>query len=224
MKCGIAMRYDLLEHFDQIPYFTIAAFKQVIDVDESRSQLVREMLSRWVNSGHIIRLKRGTYMTRRFYELHRGEASFAPAVSAILVPQSYVSLEYMLQRLGVLTEITYPTTAVTTKNTRKIENILGVFDYRHIKPPLYIGFSQSEFFGVLFNLGRISKALFDYFYFRPLPRSLRIQQVNLAEYYRLNLEVFSTEDISEFEEFTKISGSEKMAYVYNNLRSTWWLL
>ena len=34
------MKNNVLEKFDQIPYFTITGFKQVIEADESQSRLV----------------------------------------------------------------------------------------------------------------------------------------------------------------------------------------
>jgi predicted transcriptional regulator of viral defense system len=216
------MKIDRLKPLERIPYFTITGFKQVLNANESDIQRVREMLSRWVKMGHIIRLKKGVYMTRRFYELHQSHASFRPMVSSIILPQSYVSLEYILQRDGVLTEITYPTTAVTPKNTRTIENVLGTFAYRHIKLPLYTGFSQEVFFGIYFNQASVAKALFDYFYLRPLPRGLRKHKINLAEELRLNLDELSSEVRDEFKIYIDLSDSPKMKFIHENLRRTIW--
>jgi hypothetical protein len=44
-------------------------------------------------------------MTRHFYEQHRADYLFSAAVSAILIPQSYLSLEFILQQHNLLTEI-----------------------------------------------------------------------------------------------------------------------
>lgn len=222
MKDNISVKIDYLKPFDKIPYFTIAGFKQVLNAGEADTQRVRAMLSRWVKMGYIIRLKKGVYMTRRFFELHQMHASFTPAMSSIIMPQSYVSLEYVLQRANVLTEVTYPVTAITPKNTREIENALGTFVYRHIKSSLYIGFNQETFLGVIFNLASVSKALFDYFYLRPLPRSLRTHKINLAEELRLNLDELSLEERDEFEKYTEISDSPKMNFIHENLRRTIW--
>jgi len=216
------MKIDRLKPLERIPYFTITGFKQVFNANESDIQRVREMLSRWVKMGHIIRLKKGVYMTRRFYELHQSHASFRPMVSSIILPQSYISLEYILQRNGVLTEITYPTTAITPKNTRTIENVLGTFAYRHIKLSLYTGFNQEVFFGIYFNQASVAKALFDYFYLRPLPRGLRKHKINLAEELRLNLDVLSSEVRDEFEIYIDLSDSSKMKFIHENLRRTIW--
>ena len=222
MKDSPGVKIDHLKAFDKIPYFTIAGFKQVLNASESETQRVRAMLSRWVRMGHIIRLKKGVYMTRRFFELHQSHVSFSPAVSSIILPQSYVSLEYVLQRASVLTEVTYPVTAITPKNTRETENTLGTFVYRHIKSPLYIGFIQETFFGVIFNLASVAKALFDYFYLRPLSRSLRTHRINLAEEFRLNLDELSLEERDEFEKYIEISDSPKMNFIHENLRKSIW--
>jgi len=216
------MKIDYLKSFDNIPYFTISGFKQVLHAGESDTQRIRAMLSRWVKIGHVIRLKKGVYMTRRFYELNQNHASFASAVSSIILPQSYVSLEYVLQRASILTEITYPITAITLKNTREIENDLGTFVYRHIKLPLYTGFIQETFFGVIFHQASIAKALYDYFYLRPLPRSLRTHTINLAEELRLNLDELPTSVRSEFKNYIDLNNSPKMTFIYKNLRETIW--
>jgi predicted transcriptional regulator of viral defense system len=216
------MKVDQLKRLEKVPYFTITGFKQTLNIGESDTQQVRENLARWVKQGHVIRLKKGVYMTRQFYERHQNQVDFRPAVSAIIIPQSYVSSEYMLQRAGIMTEVTYPITAVTIKNTNQVENALGTFSYRHIKSTLYTGFSQKTFLGVIFNQATVAKALFDYFYFRPLPRALRTQQVNLAEELRLNLDELSQEVRDEFQAYIERSASPKMTFIHENIRRTTW--
>ena len=67
------MKTDLLLPFETIPYFTIEAFKQSSDMDSPHA--VRTLLHRWSQAGHILTLKKGVYMTRRFYELHQTDDS-----------------------------------------------------------------------------------------------------------------------------------------------------
>lgn len=190
---------------------------------EDKAQQARELLARWTNQGHILRLKRGVYMTRQFYLMHQGEASFRPAVSAIILPQSYLSLQYVLQRAGVLTEATFPVTGVTYKKTRTVENVLGTFDYRHIQRELYTGFSFAEYHGVTFQAASRAKALFDFFYYYPLPREYRSSKVSLAEDLRLNIGELPVEDQEEFAGYITKTESEKMKYVLENLRRHVWL-
>jgi hypothetical protein len=94
--------------------------------------------------------------------------------------------------------------------------------YRHIKSSLYTGFEIENYFGVVFNQALSSKALFDYFYFRPMSRPLRTFEIDLAEELRLNVEEFSPEVRDQFGDYVEKSGSRKMAFVLDNLRRTVW--
>ena len=214
------MKLDLLRSFERMPYFTIEGFKQATGMENPGH--VRILLYRWVKAGHIVPIKKGIYMSRRFFELHSGDANFPAAISAILLPQSYVSLEFILQRHAILTDVTYPVTAITTKNTRRIVNRAGTFWYRSIRPDLYRGFTISEYFGIRLAEARIPKALFDYLYLRPIPTTFRSPDINLAEELRLNLEEFSPADREDFGSFVEESRNLKMRQIYDNFRSTLW--
>jgi hypothetical protein len=161
-------------------------------------------------------------MTRRFYEQHRGDYLFSGAVSAILIPQSYLSLEFILQQHNLLTEVTYPITCITLKVTRRIVNEIGTYWYRHIRPDLYRGFTFTEYFGIRIAQATLAKALFDYLYLRPLPAAYRSTKLDLAEELRLNLDELSPTDRDEFGRFVEESQSRKMDYILNNFRSKVW--
>jgi len=214
------MKTDLLRPFESIPYFTIEGFKQATGM-ESPTQ-VRVLLHRWMAGGKIIQLKKGLYMTSRFYEQHSGDFGFSAAVSAILVPQSYLSLQFVLQQYNLLTEITYPITCVTAKNTHTIVNRIGTFWYRHIREDLYRGFTITEYFGIQVAQASAAKALFDTLYLRPLPKSFRAFKLNLTEELRLNLDEFSSTDRQEFTRLVEDSKSRKMMDILDNFRSNIW--
>jgi predicted transcriptional regulator of viral defense system len=215
------MKPELLIPFESMPYFTIEGFRQATGT-ESPDQVVRNLLYRWAKAGHLLQLKNGVYMTRRFYEQHRGDYLFSAAISAILIPQSYLSLEFILQRHNLLTEVTYPITCITTKVTRRIVNEIGTYWYRNIRPDLYRGFTISEYFGIRVAEATLGKALFDYLYLRPLPTTYRSKKLNLAEELRLNLDELSAPDRNEFSRFVEESQSRKMNYILNNFRSKVW--
>ena len=204
------MRYTILSQFERLPYFTIEGFRQIAGDDIVDDAHARTALYRWVKAGHLIALKKGVYMHRRFYEQHRQDTAFSPVVSAILLPQSYLSLEYVLQQHGILTEITYPVTAITLKNTRTIVNSLGTFVYRHIQPGLYQGFQIKEAYSVPYAQASVAKALFDYLYLRPLPADLEPRRYNLAEALRLNLDELTGEEREEFAGYVASSDIVKM--------------
>ncbi len=214
------MKTDLLRSFENIPYFTLEGFKQATGMESSHQ--VRVLLHRWGKAGHILPIKKGVYMTRRFYEGHRADYLFSGAVSAILVSQSYLSLEFILQQHNLLTEVTYPITCITTKNTRRIVNPIGTFWYRNIRADLYRGFTISEYFGIRISQATVAKALFDYLYLRTLPASRRNPKINLAEELRLNLDELSPADRDEFSQFVEESRSRKMMDILKNFRSNVW--
>ena len=216
------MKYSILSSLDSFPYFTLEAVKQLLGDESVAAGTIQTALYRWMKAGQIIQLKKGVYMTRRFFEQHRADADFAPMVSAILIPQSYLSLEYILQRNAILTEMTYPVTAVTLKQTRVFENKLGTFSYRNIKADLYQGFIFSEYMGIPIAQATAAKALFDFLYLRPWKGGRRLAGYDLAEDLRLNLEDISENDRVEFAAFVEISKSKKMDQIMKNLRKTVW--
>lgn len=210
------MKTKLLKVFENIPYFTIEAFRQTSGMDNPHN--VRMLLSRWVQNGLLIRLKKGVYMTGRFADIHSRDEAFQMAVSSILLPQSYVSLEFILQKHNLLTEVTYPVTCITPKNTRTITNSLSEFWYRHIKSTLYTGYKMEEYFGVTFSRATPAKALFDLLYLRHKEEGLEEGKIELAEELRLNTAELQAADWEEFAMCVDNSSSPKMEAVFNNLR------
>lgn len=216
------MNINSLFLLENLPYFTMEAVQQLIGDESMVNGNLLTALYRWNKMGEVIRLKKGVYSTRHFYELHQSDEDFLPAISAILIPQSYVSLEYVLQRRGILTDVVYPVTAITPKQTRVIRNRLGTFSYRNLNQDLYHGFSMSEYMGVPFARATLAKALFDFLYLRPLDGLLAEKDFNLAENLRLNLDEFTGQDRIEFAEFVESSKSRKMNRILKNLwRSVW---
>lgn len=225
IKCLLSyMKTSILTSLDPLPYFTIEAVKQLLGDESSAVGTVQTSLYRWMKAGNIIQLKKGVYMTRRFFELHRADVDFSGLVSAILIPQSYLSLEYVLQRNAILTDITYPVSSITSKQTRVYSNKLGTFTYRHIKESLYTGFTISTRMGISIAQATVAKALFDTLYLRPWDGRGRLLSYNLAEELRLNLEDFAQKDKVEFARFVELSKSKKMDQILKYLRKTVWRL
>lgn len=222
------MKYSILSPFENLPYFTIEGFRQIAGNDVTGDAHTRVALYRWVQAGHLIALKKGVYMHHRFYERHCQEAAFSGVVSAILLPQSYLSLEYVLQQHGILTDITYPVTSITVKNTHTIINFLGTFVYRHIQLDLYQGFQIEEAYGIPYAQASRAKALFDYLYLRPFTGAIASRHYDLAEELRLNLNEFTREEREEFAGYVRGSdpakmGSMKMRSILTNLENRVWL-
>lgn len=213
---------DILPALNKLPFFTIEGFKQLVEEQAVEVEYAPVTLYRWMKAGKIIQIKKGVYLTRWFYETYRGEADFAPTISAIIRPQSYVSLAYVLQRHGILTEVTYSVTAVSMKSPRTIENSLGTFSYRYIKPGLYTGYQVHDFHSIPFASASLAKALFDYLYFYPLSQTIKRQDYDLVEDLRLNLDDFTQEEQEEFAGYVSLSRMAKMERILEVLRRTTW--
>src|SRR4030042_3274345 len=216
------MRSTILSPFENLPYFTIEGFKQLAGENITSDAHARIALNRWVKGGHIVALKKGIYMHHLFYERHRQEATFSTAVSAILEPLSYLSMEFVLQRHEILTEITYPITSVTTKNTHTIINSLGNFVYRHIRTNLYYGFQIADAYGISYAQASAAKALFDTLYFRPQNAEIDSPGYDLSEELRWNLDEFTKLEKAEFVGYVDKSGQNKMKRILANLESHVW--
>jgi len=216
------MKPNLFPAIERLPYFTIESVKQLWGDESVSDATVRTAVYRWMKAGKMIQLKKGVYMPAKFHQLHAGDEDFSAAVSSILNPQSYVSLEFVLQRHQILTEITYPVSAVTVKNTRVIENKLGTFWYRHIQPDQYGGYSIAEYHGIRFASATIAKALFDTLYLRRGVSTISTRGYNLAEELRLNLEEFNAAERAEFAGYVLQSQSPKMKQILTNLEENVW--
>lgn len=210
---------ELLQPLDNLPYFTLQSVAQYIP---SAPVHLRVLVSRWMKAGRIIQLKRGIYMSEKFFTFHRGDNAFSAMVSALLQPISYLSLEYVLQNHQILTEMTYGMSAITTKNTTTNINSAGNFTFRHIKPSLYTGYSLAEYFGVVYAVASVSKALFDYLYLRPLHYPIASPSLNYAEELRLNIDDWSAADREEFASYVEQSNSRKMRHILRNLQRNIW--
>ncbi|MEA5079226.1 MAG: hypothetical protein VB013_11715 [Anaerolineaceae bacterium] len=217
------MKTTILSSLETMPYFSLEAVMQLFEGETLVPGSIQTLLYRWMKNGLVYQLRKGLYTSRRFVELHRADLDFAPAISAVLIPQSYVSLEFVLQRRGLLTEVTYPITAVTLKHTRVIENKLGIFSYRSLRADLYLGYELHHYAGIPFAMATPAKALFDTLYFRPLPAGFSPTKSNLAEELRLNLEDFTPAEVDEFARYVTLSKSKKMLTLLKNLKESVWL-
>ena len=216
------MKKQILESLDRLHYFSIESFMQIADLTENEKAKARNLLSRAVKANQIIRLKNGLYITRNFYERFHQDARFQPVISQIINPYSYVSSLYILQKENIIPEAVYSVTAVTQKNTSTFSNLTGTYTYQSLKGNLYLGYSFQEFADHPYYLATKAKALFDYLYLKPIPRSYRKKSVFLSADLRLDLDNFNEEDKEEFRSYVQISESEKMNMVYENMEIYSW--
>jgi len=151
-----------------IPLFTVADIQNLFGVTKVAADF---LLQRYTKKGFIIRLKRGLYAFPDTLpsDLYIANKLYSP---------SYISLEFALAYHGVIPEIVYEITSVTTKATRRFEvKTLGkIFSYRKIKKAAYTGYNIQKSQGISFNIADAEKAFVDVNYLRLLSKQKPISR------------------------------------------------
>ena len=152
---------DLIENKPYVTKTELALLleKKERNLDKKILQLIRDEV--------LIPLKKGLYLSRIFY--FKNNDNIEEYLSNIIFYPSYISLEYVLAKEGLIPESVFAYTCVTLKTTRQFNNKLGIFTYRKIKEKLFTGFVQKNYYDKYkIKIATKSKALFDYLYYKPL--------------------------------------------------------
>jgi len=202
----------IIELAGKLPVFT---FDDFLGAEESKSYL-RMILHRYEKSGRLFRLKKGIYTTTAYVERmkDRGEIEiFIDFLANFLYSPSYLSLETILYRHNILTEIPVNLTSVSKNKTAIFTNKLGNFFYHQIKPSLFCGFEIPEESGFSLMRATKTKAIFDFLYLRKniLPSREAVKEL------RLNIRHLNRADINELKRYVTLEGSKKLKEILNYL-------
>jgi hypothetical protein len=119
-------------------------------------------LERWRKQGLMLQLRRGLYM---FGKAERKINPSRTYLAGQLYQPSYVSLEYVLSRYGLIPERVADVTSVTTKKTARFINDFGTFTYQTVKPAAFRGFiMQKDEAGLPYFIAEPEKAVADFVY------------------------------------------------------------
>lgn len=212
MRNGKKRSKTIIELVEKLPVFT---FNDFLGVEESRSYL-RMVLHRYEKRGKLLRLKKGIYTNTAYIERlkNRGEIEvFTDFIANFIYSPSYLSLETILYRHNLLTEIPVNLTSVSKNKTVFFTNKLGNFIYHTIKPSLFCGFELSEESGFSIMRATKAKAMFDFLYLRKniLPNKEAVREL------RLNKENLSRDDIKELNKHVALEGSKKLKIILSYL-------
>lgn len=118
-------------------------------------------LHRYKKQGFIVQVKRGLYALAEsaLPDLYVANKIYSP---------SYISCAFALSYHGVLPEIVYEITSVTTKATRRFETMGKIFSYSKIKKAAYTGYTLHQQQGIGFYIADAEKAFVDESYLRML--------------------------------------------------------
>ncbi len=129
---------DLLASTAQQPFFeTGLLLAGAVDPAD-----VRRQLSRWVQSGRLIQLRRGLYALAAPY---RQTPPHPFLIANFLLPGSYVSLQSALAYYGLIPEYVAQTLSLTTQRPVHWRNALGDFRFQHLASHLFFGYQQVSF-------------------------------------------------------------------------------
>ena len=176
---------------------------------------LRVILSRKSKKGELIRLKKGVYTSKKFVEnsKSKGEYSdFLEFLASEIYAPSYLSLDYILYKNNILTEIPEIFTLMTKNKTAVFSNKFGNFFYHKIKDSLFLGFDVAKKNNFLIYRATKIKALFDFLYLR---KNLSGNKTAIKE-LRLNLEDTREKEKKELLNYIKIEGSIAMKNIYLN--------
>ncbi len=173
------MKYiEILRKFQEkkIKYFSLDDFQTITD---SSYDAARAILQRYKKKGLVINPKKGFYFFKDYppneYEL----------ANRLYYP-SYVSMETVLAKQGIIPETIYPIISVTTKPTRKFACRNQEYIYHKIKKEAFTGYIKNEGF----LIAETEKAVADYLYFVALGQKSLNSRIDLGNINKLQLKQY----------------------------------
>lgn len=149
---------------------------------------IQVRLSRWVQQGKLIQLRKGKYLLP---EIYRRQNVSEYWISNQLYSPSYISLETALEYYGLIPEMVVSIQNITSRTTRSWTTPLGMFRYYHIKQERFFGYQQKELPNSTYFLCALpEKALLDIFYFGKGEWTVRrIRELRLQNLEKIDLEI-----------------------------------
>lgn len=198
------MKYQEFKKAINNPYFSS------LDIYMQELNVYSYQLSLWQKKDYIKKLKRGFYyFTDQRNDINSYELAF------FLYQPSYISMESALSIYGLIPEIIYATTSLSSKANRKVQNDFGLFIYRHISPRLFFAYTVVETKYGKYLLAEPEKALLDYFYLN----LGKINSIDDIKEIRINTEELSKLNKTKIKKYLKVFKIKKLNKMINLLFS-----
>lgn len=164
------------------------------------------VLSDWQKKGYIKKIIKGFYI---FSDLKLDDSVRNQIANKIYWP-SYVSMEKALSFYGLIPEIVWAVTSVTTKKTKTFYTDIGNFTYKSIKPNLFFGYELDSSLDVKFKFAKLEKAVLDYFYYySDLDSESAIEDIRFD--YRYFFEIVNWQIFDEYlDKFSNLSLTKRI--------------
>lgn len=164
---------EILER-KNIRIFTPEEFKRIFGVSFTKAKY---FLETYAKKGFFTRLKRGIYAMKN-------QMPSEEEIANAMYRPSYISFEYALARYGIIPEMVYTLTSVTTKPTRRFSTLGKEFEYLTVKKIAFSGYSLVKEENRSFLIAEPEKALADYLYFVSLGKKALPDRMNLRKLRR----------------------------------------
>ncbi len=202
-----------------MPYVTKQNLGVLLDVS---SATLDYRVRRMQKEGSLIPLRAGLYVPAQSWlaagATPGGGQRLLEYLSGIVRFPSYVSLEYVLERAGLIPESPFAITCVTQKTPRTYVTAIGTFVYRQIRRPgLFAGYDTMAYRGLDIAIASPGKALFDALYLRPF-RTVQDMTAYLLETGRFNWEALASRDRRKFMALIHKTGVPKMKHILTVLQ------
>lgn len=202
-----------------MPYVTKQNLGVLLDVSPATLDYrVRRMQT----TGDLIPIRAGLYVPAQSWQAAGmtpdGKQRLLEYLSGIVRFPSYISLEYVLERAGLIPESPFAVTCVTQKTPRVYTTPVGTFVYRQIRrPELSTGYDTVKYRGFAVAIASPGKALFDALYLRPF-RSLPDARMYLLETGRFNWNALVPRDRRTFVTLIRSTRIPKMQRILTLLQ------
>jgi len=185
---------DLLVSIGESDHFDLPTLIQLCG---GRRETIVVQLHRWVQSGKIHALRRGLYILAEQYR----KVPVRPSKLANEIHSpSYLTHLWALAYYGLIPEMVVTYISVTPRNPRLFRNILGTFQYTHIKQKYFFGYEMLSVNNVSVRIAKPEKALLDHWYLTPG----KWTAARLSEMRYQNAELIDIKLLSDYaEQFNK---------------------
>lgn len=197
------MEYEeFLETFTDQPVVESASIITLVGDEKT----ARVQISRWVNAGKLIQLRRGYYLLAPPYRKREPNLHY---IANLLCQPSYVSLAYALAYYGVIPEEVPTITSVTTGRPQVVPTPVGRFEYRHVSQKLFWGYETIDPLGIEpVQIATPEKALLDLVY-------LTKGDANEEFFEGMRIQHAETFDLQRLKEFAHRFGDRKVPRAVN---------
>lgn len=179
--------------FDELMEFIVANDMQVFSYNDLRTILpdakqdnLKRNVYNWVESGKIMRLKRGLFQLT----YPRKEDVPDIYIANRIYEPSYISLDTALSIYNIIPEIAMTVTSVTSKATRRFSNQYGTFVYRTVKRNYFTGYSIMKEGNYEIKIAEPEKAIADYLYLNNTEMIDRMDKAVLNELSKQRLKKY----------------------------------